>query len=145
MKMVVKSSLSSQIKDHLDEGGLYFQKEEFMDFIAYADKCTRKLTVERTFQRSPSSFLDFVFSSVYGNSDIFAQFKSALAAVGINSKSSAIKNVYEQLLTKVCTTRVKVFLQAMKERNLLKKNKVADIDISLRDKLKGFVVRSKRK
>ena len=145
MKMVVKSSLSSQIKDHLDEGGLYFQKEEFMDFIAYADKCTRKLTVERTFQRSPSSLLEFVFSSVYGNSDILAQFKSALGAVGINNKSSAIKNVYEQLLTKVCTTRVKVFLQAMKERNLLKKNKVADIDVSLRDKLKGFVVSSKRK
>ena len=135
--MVVKSSLSSQIKDHLDEGGLYFQKEELMDFIAYADKCTRKLTVERTFRRSPSSFLDFLFSSVYGNSDIFAQFKSALATVGIN-KSSAIKNEYEQLLTKVCTTRVKVFLQAMKERNLLKKNKVAVIDVSLRDKLKEF-------
>ena len=116
-----------------------------MDFIAYADKCTRKLTVERTIRRSPSSFLDFVFSSVYGNSDIFAQFKSALATVGINNKSSAIKNVYEQLLTKVCTTRVKVFLQAMKEINLLKKNKVADIGVSLRDKLKGFVVRSKRK
>lgn len=145
MKMVDKSSLPSEIKDHLDEGGLYFLKEEFMDFIAFADKCTRKLTVERTFRGSPSSFLDFVFTSVYGNSDIFAQFKSALAAVGINNESSAVKNVYEQLLTKVCRTRVKVFLQAMKERDLLKKNKVADIDVSLRDKLKGFVVRSKRK
>ena len=140
--MVVKSSLSSLIKDHLDEGGLYFQKEEFTDFIAHADKCTPKLTVERTFRRSPSSFLDFVFSSVYGNSEIFVQFKSALGAVGIKNKSSTIKNVHEQLLTKVCTTSVKVFLQAMKERNLLKKNKVADIDVSLRDKLEGFVVRS---
>ena len=112
-----------------------------MDFIAYADKCTCKLTVERTFRRSPSSFLDFLFSSVYGNSDIFAQFKSTLATVGINNKSLAIKNEYEQLLTKVCTTRVKVFLQAMKERNLLKKNKVADIDVSLRDKLKGFLAK----
>ena len=137
MKMVDKSSLPSEIKDHLDEGGLYFPKEEFMDFIAHADKCTRKLTVERTFRRSPSSFLDFVFSNVYKNSDIFAEFKSALAVVGINNESSAIKNVYEQLLTKICRTRVKGFLQAMKERDFLTKNKVADI--------KGFVVRSRRK
>ena len=114
--MVDKSSLPSEIKDHLDEGGRCFLKDEFMDFIANADKRTRKLTVERTFQRSPSSFLDFVFSSVYGNSDIFGQFNSALAAVGINNKSSAIKNVYE--LTKVCRTRAKVFLQAMKEKDL---------------------------
>ena len=60
-----------------------------MDFIAFADKCfasrTHKKTVERTLRRSPSSFLDFVFTSVYGKSDIFAQIKSALAAVRINN------------------------------------------------------------
>ena len=42
MKMVDKSSLP-EIEDHLDEGGLYFLKEEFMDFIAFADESTCKL------------------------------------------------------------------------------------------------------
>ena len=41
-----------------------------------------------------------------------------------------------QLLTKVYRTRVKVFLQAMKEKDLLKKNKVADIYVNNCDKLK---------
>ena len=145
IKMSDKSSLPSEIRDHLDEGGLYFLKEEFIDFVRVADNCTRRLTTERTFKRGPSSFLQFVFTSVYGNNDIFSVFKSSLDAVGINSKSAAVRKVYEQLLTKICRTRVKVFLQAMRERDLQKKKKVADVDVSLRDKLKGFVVRTKRK
>ena len=145
MKMTDKSSLPKEIKDHLDEGGLFFLKEEFINFVRVADNCTRRLTTDRIFQRSPSSFLQFVFTSVYGNSDIFSVFKSALDTVGIDSKSSATRKIYEQLLTKLCRTRVKVFLQAMKERDLQKKKKVADVDVSLRDNLKGFVVRAKRK
>ena len=118
-------------------------REELIDFVKFADNCTRKLTVERIFQRSTSSFLEFVFTSVYGNSDIFSAFKVALASVGISTESAAVK-VFEQLLTKICRTRVKVFLQAMKERDLQKKKKVADVDVSLRDKLKGYFVRTKR-
>ena len=64
--------------------------------------------------------------------------------MGVTTESAAVRTVYEQLLTKICRTRVKVFLQAMKERDLQKQKKVADVDVSLRDKLKGFVVRSKR-
>ena len=142
MKMSDKSSLPSEIRDHLDEGGLYFLKEEFIDFVRVADNCTRRLTTERTFQRGPSSFLQFVFTSVYGNNAVFSVFKSSLDAVGINTKFAAVRKVYEQLLTKICRTRVKVFLQAMRERDLQKKKKV--VDVSLRDKLKGFAVRTKR-
>ena len=65
-------------------------------------------------------------------------------AVGVTTESVAVRTVYEQLLTKICRARVKVFLQAMKERDLQKQKKVADVDVSLRDKLKGFVVRNKR-
>ena len=65
-------------------------------------------------------------------------------AVGVTIKSVAVLTVYEQLLTKICRTRVKVFLQAMKDRDLQKQKKVADVDVSLRDQFKGFVVRSKR-
>ena len=120
-------------------------KEGFNNFVRVADNCTRRLTNDRTFRRSPSSFLEFVFTTVYGNDEIFSVFKSALDAVGIDSKSSAVRKVYEQLLTKLCRTRVKVFLQAMKERDLQNKKKVADVDLSLRDNLKGFVVKAKRK
>lgn len=144
MKMNDKSSLPSELKEHLDEGGLYFLKEEFISFVQFADNCTRRLTTERRFRRSPSSFLKFIFSSVNGNTDIFSVFRSALKAVGVTTESAAVRTVYEQLLTKICRTRVKVFLQAMKERDLQKQKKVADVDVSLRDKLKGFVVRSKR-
>lgn len=65
-------------------------------------------------------------------------------AVGVTTESVAVRTVYEQLLTKICRTKVKVFLQAMKERDLQKQKKVVVVDVSLRDKLKGFVVRSKR-
>lgn len=115
MKMDDKSSLPSELRDHLDEGGLYFLKEGFISFVQFADNCTRRVTNERTFRRSPSSFLKFIFSSVNGNSDIFA-FKSSLTSVGIITETTAVREVYEQLLTKICRTRVKVFLQAMKER-----------------------------
>ena len=112
--------------------------------MQFADNCTRRLTTERRFRRSPSSFLKFIFSSVNENTDIFSVFKSALKAVGVTTESAAVRTVYEQLLTKICRTRVKVFLQAMKERDLQKQKKVVDVDVSLRGKLKGFVVRSKR-
>ena len=59
-------------------------------------------------------------------------------AVGVTTESVAVRTVYEQLLTKICS------MQAMKDRDLQKQKKVADADVSLRDKLKGFVVRSKR-
>ena len=92
-------------------------KEDFMSFVQFADNCTRRLTTERRFRRSPSSFLKFIFSSVNGNTDIFSVFKSALKAVCVTTESAAVRTVYEQLLTKICRTRVKVFLQAMKERD----------------------------
>ena len=38
-------------------------------------------------------------------------------AVGVTTESVAVRTVYEQLLTKICRTRVKVFLQAIKERD----------------------------
>ncbi|XP_044169420.1 uncharacterized protein LOC122953555, partial [Acropora millepora] len=143
IKMNDKSWLPLDLKEHLDEGGLHFLKEDFIPFVQFADNCTRRLTTERRFRRSLSSFLKFIFSSVNENTDI-SLFKSALKAVGVTTESDAVRSVYEQLLRKICRTRVKVFLQAMKERDLQKQKKVADVDVSLRDKLKGFVVRSKR-
>ena len=56
-----------------------------MDFVKFADSCMCKLTVERTLQRSPSSFLQFLFTSVYGNIDISSTFKVALPSVGIST------------------------------------------------------------
>lgn len=122
MKMSDKSSLPSKIRDHLGEGGLYFVKEEFIDFVRVTDNCTRRLTTVRTFKRGPSSFLQFVFTSLYDNNDIFSVFKSSLDAVGVNSKSAAVRKVYEQLLTKICRTRVKVFLQG-RERETFKRRR----------------------
>ena len=42
MKMNDKSSLPSELKEHLDEGGLYFLKEDFISFVQFADNCTRR-------------------------------------------------------------------------------------------------------
>ena len=56
MRMNDKSSLPSELREHLDEGGLYFLKEDFISFVQFADNCTRRLTTERRFRRSPSSF-----------------------------------------------------------------------------------------
>ena len=123
IKMNDKSSLPSDLKENLDEEGLYFLKEDFISFVQFADNCTRRLTTERRFRRSPSSFLKFIFSSVNENTDIFSEFKSALKAVGVTTESDAVRTVYEQLLTKICRTRVKVFLQEMKERDLQKQKK----------------------
>ena len=47
------------------------------------------------------------------NTDIFSVFKSALKAVSFTTESAAVRTDYEQLLTKICRTRVKVFLQAI--------------------------------
>ena len=71
MKMNDRSSLPPELKEHLDEGGLYFVKEDFIFFVQYADNCTRRLTTERRFRRSRSSFLKFIFLSVNESTDIF--------------------------------------------------------------------------
>ena len=81
--------------------GSFFLKEEFINFVRVADNCTCRLTTDRTFQRSPSSFLKFIFTRVHGNNDILSLFKSALDAVGIDSKLSAARKVYEQFLSYV--------------------------------------------
>lgn len=72
MKMEDKSHLPPELKDHLYEGGLYFLKEQFLDFLKRADNCTHKFSVERTFRRSPLTFLELVFRNVYGNSEFAA-------------------------------------------------------------------------
>ena len=70
-----------------------------------------------------------------GTVSLLPSFKSALSTFGISSDSPAAHKVYEQLLTKICRARVKVFLQGMKESDLQKKKNVAVVDVSLQDKL----------
>ena len=42
VKMYDKSLLPSELKEHSDEGGLYFLKEDFISFVQFADNCTRR-------------------------------------------------------------------------------------------------------
>ena len=123
IKMNDKSWLPSDLKEHLDEGGLYFLKEDFISFVQFADNCTRRLTTERRFRRSPSSFLKFIFSSVNENIDIFSEFKSALKAVGVTTESDAVRTVYEQLLTKNMQNKGESFLASNEGEGLTKTKK----------------------
>ena len=86
-----------------------------------------------------------MFSYVYGNTQLFESFSSALKAVGIKeSVREAAKAVFRGFVVKLCRTRVKVFMESMREKDLEKQNKVCDADTNLRDKLKGFALSSKR-
>ena len=54
-----------------------------------------------------------------------------------------MKDVCKKVLVKICRTRVKLFMQNMGEKDMERK-KECDVDSSLRDKLKGHVLASKR-
>ena len=139
------TNLPRELVVHLNEGGLHFMKDELLDFVRLADNCTRKFTNDRIFGRNPSSFLNTVFSNVYGNDELFTSFVNSLKSVGVvNTEEGIVKSVYRELLTKLCRTRVKSFLQNIKEKDLEVNKKVCDVDTSLRDKLKGYVMNSKR-
>ena len=145
MKRQDMSALPRELNVHLNEGGLYFIRDEFIEFVEEVDNHTRKFASERVLRKNPHSFLTTVFSYVYGNTQLFESFSSALKAVGIKeSVREAAKAVFRGFVVKLCRTRVKVFMESMREKDLEKQNKVCDADTNLRDKLKGFALSSKR-
>ena len=102
-------------------------------------------TSERVFRRNPASFLNNVFNSVNGNEELFEIFVSTLKKIGVDTyEEDTMKDVCKKLLVKICRTRVKVFMQSMGEKDMEKRKKVCDVDSSLRDKLKGYVLAAKR-
>ena len=117
-----------------------------IEFVRKADNHTRKFTISWFFRRNPSSFLNTVFASVYGSEELFDSFVSSLKSIGVSGYDQAIVQVvYQELLKKLCWTRVKSFMQGLREQDLETDKKVCDADSSLRDKLKGYVMTSKRK
>ena len=86
-----------------------------------------------------------VFTSVYANEELFNSFLSSSESIGVSGyDDSIIRSAYRELLTKLCRTRVKSFMQGLKEEDLETDKKVCDVDSSLRDKLKGYVMTCKR-
>jgi len=146
MRRDTMKNLPRELSVHLNEGGLHFMKDEMIEFVRKADNHTRKFTVTRVFRRNPSSFLNNVFTSVYGSEELFDSFLSSLKSIGISGYDQAIvRAVYQELLKKLCRTRVKFFMQGFRERDLETDKKVCDADSSLRDKLKGYAMTSTRK
>ena len=145
MRRDTMKNLPREISVHLNEGGLHFMKDEMIEFVRKADNHTRKFTVSRFFRRNPSSFLNTVFDSVYGSEELFDSFVSSLKSIGVSGYDQAIvRAVYRELLKKLCRTRVKSFMQGLREQDLETDKKVCDADSSLRDKLKGYAMTSKR-
>jgi len=143
MRRDTMKNLPRELSVHLNEGGLHFMKDEF---VRKADNHTRKFTFTRVFRRYPSSFLNNVFTSVYGSEELFDSFLSSLKSIGISGYDQAIvRAVYQELLKRLCRTRVKSFMQGLRERDLETDKKVCDADSSLRDKLKGYAMTSTRK
>lgn len=137
--------LPKELTEYFNEGGLTFIKDEILQFVRFADNKTRKWTTMRVFQKSPGTFLNTVFDNVYNNKEIVSKFSSSVKAISKEvHKQSTQESVCKEFLTKLCRTRVKVFMQGMKEKNLQIEKKVCDVDSSLRDKLKGYVQSSKR-
>ena len=146
MRRDTTKNLPRELSVHLNEGGLHFMKDEMIEFVRKADNHTRKFTVSRFFRRNPSSFLNNVFTSVYGSEELFDSFVSSLKSIGVSGYDQGIvRAVYQELLKKLCRTRVKSFMQGLKEQDLETDKKVCDADSSLQDKLKGYVMTNKRK
>ena len=142
MRRDTMKNLPRELSTHLNEGGLHFMKDEMIEFVRKADNHTRKFTVSRVFKRNPSSFLNSVFASVYGSEELFDIFVSSLKSIGVSGYDQLIvRAVYQELLKKLCRTRVKSFMQGLREQDL-ETDKVCDADSSLRDKLKGYVMTS---
>ena len=115
-------------------------------FARQTDNHSRKFTVSRFFRRNPSSYLNTVFDSVYGSEELFDSFVSSMKSIGVSGYDQAIvRAVYQELLKKLYRTRVKSFMQGLREQDLETDKKVCDADSNLRDKLKGYAMTSKRK
>ena len=59
-------------------------KDEMIEFVRKADNHTQKFTVGQFFQQGPSSFLNNVFTSVYGSKELFDSFVSSLKSIVSN-------------------------------------------------------------
>ena len=87
-----------------------------------------------------------MFASVYGSEELFDSFVSSLKSIwGFWLQSAIVRAVYQELLKKLCRTHVKSFMQGLREQDLETDKKVCDADSSLRERLKGYVITSKRR
>lgn len=72
-----------EISVYLNEGGLYFMKDEMIEFVCKVDNYIWKFIVSWFFRWNLFFFLNIVFVSVYGSEELFDSFVSLLKFIGV--------------------------------------------------------------
>ena len=130
----------------LDEGNLTFPKSVMLPFFQKSDLAVREFINDTNVQRYPNKFLDMAYSSVFNSEELETLFADCVNELSVENASEDTKSaVFKELLKKLTHIRTKEFLVAKKERGLKELGKIVDADQNLRDGLRSYAVKLKRK
>ena len=107
-----KSKLPKSLQ-YKDEGGMYFPSKSFIPFIKDVDSCVCEHANEVSFTRYGSKVIEVTTQELKSNQLLKPKFKAILLTLvsgGLEGYECAIDNVYQELIRKLCNTRLNEFI-----------------------------------
>ena len=104
-----KAVLPESLK-YKDEGGLYFPQMCFIPFIRSVDDCVREHANEVSFKRYGSKLVEVASQQLKSNQLLKPKFLETLSKQDVSQYESAIEVVYQELIRKLCNTRLNEFI-----------------------------------
>ena len=80
--------------------------------------------------------------TITADQDLLEKFQCGIAEAGIQSTTDTVKCVHKILVDKVCNARCNEFLCSIGKLSCIDKNKAVDGNVSLRDELKVYALKT---
>lgn len=135
-----KKSLPLGLKT-LDEGKLTFLNTKFNVVFLALDSRIRELLSEANLKRYPKHLMKLTKQAVSLDEELCESFLvTAKAVCKAQPDCTRLREIWRDLVNKICHTKFKEFYAAQEEKALMAAGKVVSADQSLRDKLKTYSI-----
>ena len=132
-----KSTLPKSLQ-YKDEGGMYFPEKRLIPFIGDVDSYVREHANEISFARYGSKVIEVATHELQNNRLLKPKFKDILLTIisgDLKGYERAVDNVYQELIRKLCNTRLNEFITTHKLNAARKKGSATLAGQNLRDSL----------
>lgn len=132
-----KSTIPKSLQ-YKDEGGMYFPEKRLIPFIRDVDSCVREHANEISFARYGSKVIEVSTHELQNNQLLKPKFKGILLNIvsgDLKGYERAVDNVYQELIRKLCNTRLNEFITTHKLNAAREKGSATLAGQNLRDSL----------
>ena len=132
-----KSTIPKSLQ-YKDEGGMYFPVKQLIPFIRDVDSYVREHANEISFARYGSKVIEVSTHELKNNQLLKPKFKGILLNLvsgDLKGYEHAVDNVYQELIRKLCNTRLNEFITTHKLNAARKKGSATLAGQNLRDSL----------